>query len=89
MDFIQPVIDWFVSCILILPQIVFWAGQELLVVVIAALPDVPVMDPSTLNSGFSGDLLYFLTLMKFDYGMTAVVGALIARFTLRRVPFIG
>lgn len=89
MSYMQPVLDWFVSCILFLPRIIFWAGNQLLEVVIDELPPLDIVDPSTLTSGFTGDLLFFLTLMEFQYGLGAIASALVARFILRRVPFIG
>jgi hypothetical protein len=89
MSYIQPVIDWIISCILLLPQLVFWAANELLKVVISSLPELSIVDPATLMAGFSGDLIFWLTLMKFGYGLAAISSALMARFVLRRIPFIG
>lgn len=89
MSFIQPIIDWFISCILLIPQLVFWAGNELLKVVISSLPELSIVDPATLMGGFSGDLIFWLTLFKFGYGLGAISSALMARFVLRRIPFIG
>lgn len=85
----QAFIDWIIDIVLFLPRVALWLSSELLAFIVSVLPELQVLDPATLTSGFSGDLLYFLTIMKFDYGLTAIVSALIARFILRRIPFIG
>lgn len=88
-DIFQAVIDAWLWMVLLLPRIIFWAGLELLEGVINMLPPLDIVDPATLTSGFTGDLVYFLTIMEFAYGMAAVVSALLARFILRRIPLIG
>lgn len=34
-------------------------------------------------------VLWFMKLMSFDFGLPLVLGAYIARFIIRRIPFIG
>ena len=53
------------------------------------LPEIDIVDLQGIFDGIGGELLYFLTVFEFDYGVTAMMTALIARFILRRIPFIG
>lgn len=71
------------------PLKLFAVFADFIVAAIEWLPDPGLADLQTLLGGFGGDVLYFLTLAEFDYGLVAMFGAGLARFTLRRIPFIG
>lgn len=88
-DIIQAVIDFWIEVVLLVPRIIFWAAFEVLELALDMLPAIDIVDPQTLSSGFTGDMVYFLTIMEFQYGLGAVTSALVARFLLRRIPVIG
>ena len=77
-------------------DIILWARRMLFSWLIDAvehmmgwLPEIQVVDVENIFNGLGGQMLYFLTMFEFSYGLTAVMTALIARFVLRRIPFIG
>ncbi|MBN8239269.1 hypothetical protein JF541_08950 [Marinobacter hydrocarbonoclasticus] len=88
-ELLQSVLDFWIDIILFVPRIIFWAALSLLETGLGMLPALDIIDPQSLASGFTGDMLYFLTIMEFDYGLGAISSALVARFLLRRIPFIG
>ena len=88
-EIFQAVLDFWIDIVLFVPRIIFWAALEVLEIALDMLPAIEVVDPQTLTSGFTGDMLYFLTIMEFQYGLTAVTSAFVARFLLRRLPVIG
>lgn len=88
-DIFQAILDWFEFCILLLPRLLYWGATEILGVAMEHIPPLDIVDPATLTSGFTGDLVYFLTIFEFSYGMGAICSALLARFILRRIPLIG
>lgn len=52
----------------------------------------PFVGVSGLNSAFGGisDGVYWgLYAMRLDYGFPAIIGAYVARFLIRRLPFVG
>jgi hypothetical protein len=81
--------DFLIDVILFIPRILFWVATELLQLGLSILPDFSNQDPSTFLSGFTGDLLFFLTITEFPAGLAMVMTSLVARFILRRIPVIG
>lgn len=75
--------------ILWLPRQIFALLVDLVELMMSWLPEIEIVDVQPIFDGLGGQLLYFLTVFEFDYGLTAIFTALIARFILRRIPFIG
>jgi hypothetical protein len=88
-DIFQTFVDFFVDMILFIPRIIFWAGVELVTAALNLIPADAVPDPSVFEAGFTGDLLFFLTVFEVNTGLGLVGGSLAARFLLRRIPLIG
>jgi len=88
-DILQALLDAWLEIFLFFPRHIFSWSLSALEYAIDNLPVIDIVDPATLTSGFTGDLVYFLSIMEFDYGMGAVSTALMARFVLRRIPLIG
>lgn len=85
-EFFQDLID----LLLFIPQWVYKQVGEGIVYLANAVPaPFTASDVTTALSGIGGDVVYFLGVFEFDYGLTAVFGAYSARFLLRRIPFIG
>jgi hypothetical protein len=78
------VIKWAVLAIL-------WGGVFLLVkMLISFIPSF--IDGSTLNAStsfFTPAIWYFFDYLKVSYGLSMVMSAFVARFLVRRIPFIG
>lgn len=85
----QDLIDAFIDFILWLPRQIFSLLVDLVELMMSWLPEIEIVDVQSIFDGLGGQLLYFLTVFEFDYGLTAIFTALIARFILRRIPFIG
>lgn len=83
-DFLDLIID----VLLWLPRKIYEYTADAIIYFINLVPDDSLDVQGTLN-GWSGDILYFLTLFQIQYAVTALFTALIARFILRRIPVIG
>lgn len=77
-----------VDAILWLPRVIYSTFVDIVIYFMAFLPVDPLPVQESLN-GLSSNLLYFLDIIEFEYGLTVTFTALIARFILRRIPFIG
>ena len=88
-DLVQKFINAWWEVVTYIPRWIFHWSLGALEYAIEHLPTIVIVDPSTLTSGFSPDMLFFLSMMEFDYGLGAVSSALLARFVLRRLPIIG
>lgn len=86
---IQKLIDALIDIVLWIPRQLFGLLVDAVEMMLGWLPEIDIVDIERIFDGLGGDLLYFLTIMEFDYGVTAMMTALIARFVLRRIPFIG
>jgi hypothetical protein len=56
---------------------------------LSIIPDTNTLDAQSALNGWPSDVLYFLDLFRFDYALQAFFTAYIARFILRRLPFVG
>lgn len=88
-DLLQMLVDFWVDVILFVPRLIFWSALQLLEMALTLLPPMDLPDPSILAQGFSGELLYFLTLFQVPQGLGLLVPVMLARFILRRIPFLG
>ncbi|MCC4284374.1 DUF2523 domain-containing protein [Marinobacter salarius] len=86
---IQKFIDALIDIILWAPRMLFSWLIDAVEHMMGWLPEIQVVDVESIFNGLGGQMLYFLTMFEFSYGLTAVMTALIARFVLRRIPFIG
>lgn len=86
---IQKFIDALIDIILWVPRMAYSWIVDAIQTMLGWIPDISIVDVQNIFDGFSGQLLYFLSSMEFGYGLTALMTALIARFILRRIPFIG
>jgi hypothetical protein len=86
---IQKFIDALIDIILWAPRMLFSWLIDAVEHMMSWLPEIQVVDVENIFNGLGGQMLYFLTMFEFSYGLTAVMTALIARFVLRRIPFIG
>lgn len=81
--------EFLIDVILFIPRILWWAATEILTLGLDALPAFATNDPSSYLGGFTGDLLFFLSMAQFPAGVSMIMSALVARFFLRRIPVIG
>jgi hypothetical protein len=81
---------WLEEVLLYVPQ---WCWQQLLAALGAVIAAIPVPEGFTTwesNIGaISATAIWWLTLFEFKPGLEMVLGALLARFLLRRIPFVG
>lgn len=87
---LSSILLWIWEHILWLPQ---YAVHKLLTALSEFFAKIPIPDfISAIPGYFSAipdDVVYFMTILEFKYGVTVMISALIARFILRRIPFIG
>ncbi len=86
---IQKLIDALIDIILWVPRQLYGLLVDAVELMLTWIPEIDIVDLQGLFDGLGGQLLYFLTIFEFDYGITAMMTALMARFILRRIPFIG
>ncbi|ADP98860.1 DUF2523 domain-containing protein [Marinobacter adhaerens] len=86
---IQKLLDALIDIVLWIPRQLFGLLVDAVELMLGWLPEIDIVDIQGIFDGIGGELLYFLTVFEFDYGLTAMMTALIARFILRRIPFIG
>ncbi|WP_138438226.1 DUF2523 domain-containing protein [Marinobacter alexandrii] len=86
---IQKLIDALIDIVLWVPRQLFGLLVDGVELMLSWIPEIDIVDLQGVFDGLGGQLLYFLTVFEFDYGITAMMTALIARFILRRIPFIG
>lgn len=85
----QALIDGFIDIVLFIPRWLFSLVVDVLEMFLSWIPAIDMIDPSSAASGLGSDVLYFTTVMEVPYGLAAALSALLARFILRRIPFIG
>lgn len=61
----------------------------LAVFVINALVDFDMFGIGNLFQALPDGLIFFLEVFEFDIGLPLIIGGFVARFTIRRLPFIG
>lgn len=86
---LQKFLDALIDIVLFIPRLLFAGVVEIIELMLTWLPEIEVMDLQSLFNNLGGQILYFLTVFEFGYGLTAILTALLARFILRRIPFIG
>jgi len=86
---IQKLLDSIIDIILWIPRKAFEWLVDAIEAMLTWIPEIQADDLQSAFNSVGGDILYFLTVMEFGYGLSAIMTALIARFILRRIPFIG
>ncbi len=84
----EDFIDVLVDILLWFPRMIYSLIASAVEWFMLLLPDTG-LDIEGALSGWSGDVLYFLTLFEVPYGIAALFTCLGARFMLRRIPGIG
>ena len=87
---INPALKWVFDLLLWLPRKVFAELLDQLAVVIESM-EVPefLANGGNLWGGIDSGILYFMSVAELGFGVPLVIGAYVARFLLRRIPFIG
>lgn len=89
-EFISDILQFLLDVVLFIPKQVFKWWTEAMVYMINLVPaPFTSADVTSALNGVGGDVLYFLTVFEFGYGLTAIFTAYGARFLLRRIPGIG
>jgi hypothetical protein len=88
-DLLQSLAEFFVDLLLLLPRLTYAGTLTMMESALQFIPQSEVVDPANFYGGFSSDLIYFLTLFEVPSGLALVITSLVARFFLRRIPFIG
>lgn len=77
-----------VDAILWLPRVIWDYCLDVILYFMTFLPTEPIPLQDSLNN-LSSNFLFYLDIIEFEYGLSVMFTALIARFILRRIPFIG
>lgn len=81
--------EWLVNVLLWIPRKVFEAIVDGLIAVAQALPPVPALEAWNSAAPALAGLAYFAHVVALKEGVSIIIGTLIVRFLLRRIPFIG
>jgi len=90
MQWLNDFAQWLLNVLLYIPR---WIWSELLTAFAAVISLIPVPEAVTAWSSNIGSLsssvIWFLSIFQFKLGLTLVMSAYVARWLLRRIPFIG
>jgi hypothetical protein len=89
MNFMDRFFETFFDLLLALPRFIFSLIVDACIAIVDLLPEPDVADIQAVFDAIPNELVYFLDMFEFGYGLTAIFGALAARFILRRIPVIG
>lgn len=81
--------DWFLDLVLWIPRMIVSFVADVIETAMSWVPEIELASLQTALNGLGGEVLYFMNLFQAGYGITVVLGALAARFLLRRIPVIG
>lgn len=91
-DLLESFLEFWVDVILLVPRLIFWSSLQLLEFAISAVTSMFGFDPqeaAALADALPADVLYFTTMFQLHIGLPWLCAALLSRFVLRRIPFIG
>ena len=80
-------LDKILDILLYVPRVIFSAFVDALVYLFESIP-APDFVQNVDLSGFSS-ISFFIDKLHIDVGLAMILSALLARFILRRIPFIG
>lgn len=66
-------------------SVISWIASE----VLSKLDISPLTNLQSTLGGLSNGILYFLGLFRLDVGLPLMMGAMLTKFLIRRIPFIG
>lgn len=81
--------DWLITVLLWFPRKIFELLLDGLAAVIEAFPALDALSVFASNAAALGSLSWLLDVFAVREGVALIMGALILRFLLRRIPFIG
>lgn len=89
-DALSKFSHWLMDLMLWVPKKIFELIMDAFASLFEALP-VPdfIVQATNAFSGVSGNVLFFASKFAIAEGLMIYIGALILRFILRRIPFIG
>jgi hypothetical protein len=86
-DKLQQIIDFLRDFLLYIPK---WLWQHVLEAIQGAIAAIPVPDAFTQFTGslasIPSGVVWFLTIMQFQFGVSVIVGAMAARFLMKFIP---
>lgn len=87
---LNDLLEWFFNLCEWLPKKVYAVVMDGLASFLEAIP-VPsfITDAAGAFGGIPTTVMYFASVFELNFGVTVVLLALVARFALRRIPFIG
>ncbi|MBU6955540.1 DUF2523 family protein [Hahella sp. HN01] len=89
-ELLESLLEAWLDVVLWLPRKIFEYVVDVVLYLINMIP-VPV-DPKVLQTQLNSidtGVLWFLSIAEFNYALTVIFAALLARFILRRIPGIG
>lgn len=82
--------EWLRDLLLWVPKKLWESTADMLATAVEAIPVPDFMATSGgLFSSISSDVWFFASVAQIHNGVPMIVGAYVARFALRRIPFIG
>lgn len=81
--------DWLLGVLLFIPRKAFELLMDGLASVVEALPALPAMEELGTAMSAISSMGYAADLVALKPGLALLAGTLLARFLLRRIPFIG
>lgn len=82
--------QWLMDLLLFIPRQVFQWFTDVLAGAVEAIPVPDFMTSGgSMFMSIAPEVWFFASMGQFDVGVPMVVGAYVARFALRRIPFIG
>lgn len=89
-DAIVAFAQWLLDVLLWVPLKLWEIFLDVFATIIEAIP-VPefVTNAGLYVSAVPSSVLFFLSIVRLDYGLSVVIGAAIIRFVIRRLPVIG
>lgn len=88
MDFIDNFFTFLLDVFLLVPRLIYEAFIHGALFIVDSLP-TGTTDPQATLDAVPTSIIYFLTVFEFNFGLTVIFTAYIARFLLRRIPVIG
>ena len=82
--------NWLLSLLLYVPKIIFsWLTDILAFSVSSIMGLIPSQLSLSALSQIPSGVWYFLDIFQLTFGLEVLIASLVARFLLRRLPFVG
>lgn len=90
LELLTSVLDWFLELVDWIPKTIFSELMGALASVLEAIPAPDfVTNAGSFFAGIPSGIVYFFDFFAVAEGLAMIISALIIRFVLRRIPFIG